>query len=230
MLPRRALQVGAVLVVIVAVLSILSATKVGLPDPPPESDAIETRIVDNFETAEDEYLLWGRWIDLTSALAFASFLVAASVLPGLGRSRPILVAGAAVATVGEVVDLSKLFGFDVGRLGLENDLPADFAAGNVFRFAIGNTSTFIWLAGLVLLSVGLIVLASDTPDRSWRSASAILAATLALVVASVLWTTSLVVLVATLLLTIATVYWMLVTIRRLNHSPGERRPGSRTRS
>lgn len=55
---------------------------------------------------------------------------------------------------------------------LDNNLAADFAAGNVFRFAINTTSTYTWVAGVILVGVGLLIVSVDAEDKTWGKASA----------------------------------------------------------
>ncbi|MGQ0849547.1 MAG: hypothetical protein ACT4OP_10585 [Actinomycetota bacterium] len=215
MLARRALQLGAALVAAAVVLSVLSALEVGLSEPPPEAEDVSQQIINNFETAEEEYLSWGRWIDLATALAFAALLVAVPFLPQADRAKYTLVPGVTLAIAGELIDLSKLTAFEVGRFALTNDLPADFAGANVFRFAINTTSTYAWVSGLVLLAVGLLVLAFDAEERNWGRASAWLAAAIAAVAATVLWASSQVFLISTLILAVLTLYWIVIAIRRM---------------
>lgn len=179
MLAKRALQAALVFLVATAVLSVLANIGLGVEEPPPLTDDISQRIVRNFEAVESSYLMWGRWVDLASALLAASILVAAPMLPGVTRARHLLVAGSAIAVVGEMIDLSRLVGIDVGRTGLENDLAADFAAGNVFQFAVNTTSTYTWVAGVLLIGVGLLIVSVDAEDKTWARASAMLGVALA---------------------------------------------------
>lgn len=212
---RRFLQLALVLLVTTAVLTVFENAGVGVEEPPPLPDDISDRIVRNFEAAEASYLMWGRWVDLSSALLFSVLLVAAPMLPGVIRAKHLLVSGAAIAVVGEMIDLSKLVGFDVARTALDNDLAADFAAGNAFRFAVNTTSTYTWVAGVVLVGVGLLMVSVDTEHKEWGRASAMLGVAFAAMALTdinifgtggAFWVVSLVALVLGF-------YWILVALR-----------------
>lgn len=143
------------------------------------------------------------------------------MLPDMTRAKPVLVAGAGIAVVGEMIDLSKLVGIDVGRPALDNNLAADFAAGNVFRFAINTTSTYTWVAGVILVGVGLLIVSVDAEDKTWGKASAMLGvafAAMALTDINVFgtggafWVVSLITLVVAF-------YWVVVALRVTGRSP-----------
>lgn len=142
---------------------------VGLDEPPPRSDDISQRIIDGFEEYEAWYLQWGRWEDLALAVGFAGLLVAAPFLPGASRGKHVLVAGAGFAALGELIDLSKLAALEVGRIGLDTGLEAEFSSGNTFRYAIDTTSIYVWVAGLLLLGIGLLVAGKDSDQSRWRN-------------------------------------------------------------
>lgn len=221
MLAKRVLQLALVLLVAMAVLTVFANIGLGVEEPPPLPDDISDRIVRNFEAVEDSYLMWGRWVDLTSALLFALLLVAAPMLPGVTRAKHVLVAGTAIAVVGEMIDLSKLVGLDVGRTALDNNLAADFAAGNIFRFAINTTSTYTWVAGVILVGVGLLIVSVDAADRTWGKASAMLGvafAAMALTDINVFGTGGAFSVVSLITLAVA-FYWIIVALRVIARTP-----------
>jgi hypothetical protein len=207
MLAKVSIWFAMVCFVAALVFGALGTFGVGLSEPPPRSEDISERIVNNFETYEEDYLLWGRWIDLGWALGFAGLLIAAPFLPRVDRARHMLVAGAALAVAGDLIDLSKLAGIEIARIGLDNDLADNFAAGNVFRSAINATSTYVWITGLFLFAVGLLVLARDSTDRRWRGLSYVLAGSLVAVGITGPWTGSPFPEAATTLFTVALVLW-----------------------
>lgn len=96
----------AVFGLIAAVLIALDAGGVGLDPAPAETGNIEQELIAGFESGETAYLMWGRWIDLATAATFASLLVAAPFLPGVARARHLMVSAAAIAVVGDLIDLS----------------------------------------------------------------------------------------------------------------------------
>ena len=129
MFAKVSIWLAMVCFVTALVFGALGTFGVGLSEPPPRSEDISERIVNNFETYEEDYLLWGRWIDLGWALGFAGLLIAAPFLPRVDRARHMLVAGAALAVAGELIDLSKLAGIEIARIGLDNDLADDLRRG-----------------------------------------------------------------------------------------------------
>ena len=176
---RSALIFGAVAIVVVVVIAILEEFGVGYSELGPEPEELTERIIYWAEVHEEGYLLYGRWIDLLVGLAFLGLLVAAPFLERVGRARHLLVAGAAIAVVGDAIDLSQLVGIDVARWALENNLMADFTAGNTFRWAINTTSTYVWVTGLLILAVGMLILTKDSKGKLWRTITGVFAVSLA---------------------------------------------------
>lgn len=118
----------------------------------------------------------GRWIDLTTALGFAGLLLATPSLRVSFRTRALLTSGAALAIAGDMIDLSKLTGFELARFGLDHGLPETFAAGNVFKSAINTTSTYVWVGGLIIVAIGLTVLMGESRRGRLRTSSGVFAA------------------------------------------------------
>ena len=219
MLAKRSLQLGGIVVVATLTVGLLSAFGVGLSEPPPATDDIPQGLVESFEFEAEEYLLWGRWLDLGTALAFLSLLVAAPFLPGAGRAKYLLVAGAGIAVVGDLIDLSQLVGIGIAEFSLDNGLTADFTAGNVFRIAINTTSSFVWVGGLVVTALGMLILAGDAEDRSWGRDSASLAAALFAVAATDILASPEVFQVTSWIFAVVVLYWFLKAIRQIDRSP-----------
>ncbi|MEX2623276.1 MAG: hypothetical protein WD651_06090 [Acidimicrobiia bacterium] len=120
------------------------------------------------------YFRWGRWADLATLLLFAALLIVTPFLPGTRRAGHIVVAGAAIAVVGDLIDLSNLSSPDAGR-GLTPDaLVAEFTAGRVFGFSTDPTSMYTWAAGIILMGIGLLILSVDAEDRKWSRVSVVL--------------------------------------------------------
>lgn len=120
------------------------------------------------------YLRWGRWADLATVVLFAALLIVAPFLSGTRRAGHIVVAGAAVALVGDLIDLSTLAS-PGAVLGLTpEELAATFTAGRNFGFSTDPTSMDIWAVGILLLAVGFFLLSADADDRRWSRASAML--------------------------------------------------------
>ncbi len=170
---RSALVVSAAAVVAAVVIGILDEFGVGISDPGPLSENLPQQIIDVALAHEEWYLLYGRWNDLLVAIAFAGFLIATPFVEGVKRARHVLVAGAAIAVVGDVIDLSQLVGIDLARWALDNDLLADFTAANTFRFAINTTSTFVWVAGLIITGIGMLILSKDGTGTRWKTTSTV---------------------------------------------------------
>lgn len=162
-------------------LGIFGFFEVGIPELSAPPDEIAERVRHNFLTAEESYLRWGRWIDLATAFSFAGLLLVVPTLRDSRRAHGSLVAGVTIVVVADMIDLSKIVAIDTGRLALDNDLAADFAAANMARFMLDWTSTYIWVAGLMILAVGLVVLALDADPGRWRTLTGILAFTVAAV-------------------------------------------------
>lgn len=168
---RWGLAVSEIAIVVAVVVGVLSDLGAGLSEPPPLADDLRQRAIDLFETHEEWYLVYGRWEDLAVAVGFAGLIVAAPFVEGAFRARHVLVAGAAIAVVGDVIDLSQLVGIDVARLALDNDQMSDFVAGNMYRFGIDRTSTLIWVAGLLITGIGMLIVSRDTSSGVWRALS-----------------------------------------------------------
>lgn len=166
---RWGLVVSIAAVLAAVVVGVLSDLGVGLTETGPTADALSERIVQAAEAHEEWYLVYGRWSDLTAAVAFAGLLVAAPFIERTRRAVHLIVAGTAIAVVGDAIDLSQLIGIDLARFALDNDLPADFAGANTFRFAINTTSTYVWVSGLLLTGLGMLILARDGSGSWWRA-------------------------------------------------------------
>lgn len=165
MLARTALWTAAAAMVLTVVLGALDTLGVGLATPDPLPDDVSQRILHRFLTAEESFLLWGRWVDLVNGIGFGALLVAVSALVVNAGQRMILAAGAALAVAGDAIYLSKLAGFETARVGLDNGLGDSFAAGNVFRFAVNFTAHYVWISGLFLLAIGFLLMARSAVDR-----------------------------------------------------------------
>lgn len=179
MFAKAALASMAVFLGINLLLGALETFGVGLDQPLTVGDDIFQRIVGRFEVEEEKYVTWGRWIDLSAAPGFAGLLLAAPSLRVSPRTRALLISGSALAIAGDMVDLSKLAGFELARFGLDNGLPETFAAGNVFRSAIDTTSTYVWVSGLIIVAIGLTALIGEFPSGRLRASSGVFAAGLA---------------------------------------------------
>lgn len=147
-------------------------------EPPDPSMEIADRVTANFLVAEESYLRWGRWVDIATAIAFAGLVLTCSHLAMNPSARTVVVSGAAIAVAADAVDYSKMVAIETGRLALDNDLAADFAAANMARFMLDWTSTLVWIAGLSFVAVGTLTLALGSPRGRWRSVNLILALTL----------------------------------------------------
>lgn len=170
-LARVSLVVSMVAIAVVIVIGVLDEFGVGLSDPGPVSNDLSQQIIDVAVAHEEWYLRYGRWEDLSVAVAFAGLLVALPFLKGTKRSLHLMVVGAATAVLGEVIDLSQLVGIDLARWTLENGLTTDFTAANTYRFAINATSVYVWSAGLFLTALGVLVFAQDAREPRWRLVS-----------------------------------------------------------
>lgn len=178
-LARGSLIGSMVAIAVVVVIGVLEELGVGIADPSPMAGELPQQIIDVAVGHEERYLRYGRWEDLSLAAAFAGLLLAIPFVKGTQRSRHLLVAGAAVAIVGEVIRLSQLVGIELARWTLENDLAADFTAANTYRFGVNATATYVWTAGLFLAAIGVLIVARDARDLRWRILSALLAISLA---------------------------------------------------
>ena len=172
-LARGALAVSLLAIAIVVVIEVLDAFGVGLGDPGPVANVLPQQIIDVAVAHEDWYLRYGRWEDLAVAVAFAGLLVAIPFVRGTKRSRHLLIAGAAIAIVGDAIYLSQLVGIDLARWTLENGLTTDFTAANTYRFAINGTASYVWVAGVLLTAIGMLVVANDAREPRWKVTSAL---------------------------------------------------------
>jgi hypothetical protein len=214
---RAGLIIVAVGIGVAWILGALNFLGVGLSELPPRSDDIAQRIVDNFLADEASYLLWFRWVDLAIAIAFAALLLVIPSLRHAHRASVAMTAGVIIMVVADMIDLSKLIAIETGRLALDNDLAADFAAANMARFMLDWTSTYVWVAGLLILGVGLAVLAADAGPGRWRMVTAVLAFTLAAVaITDVFRPLRDVFDVAFTAMTVALIAWTLVARRHLD--------------
>ncbi|HLU32191.1 MAG TPA: hypothetical protein VK088_10545 [Acidimicrobiia bacterium] len=177
-LGQGALALSVVAIAVSIVIGILEQLGVGLGEPGAVAPGLSQQIIDVAVTHEDWYLRYGRWIDLTSAVAFAGILVAIPFVRGTRRALHVLIAGGTLAIAGEVIDLSQLGGIDLARWTLESGLAADFTAANTYRYAINGTASFVWSAGLFLTSVGIFIVANDADDRRWKALNALFAVSL----------------------------------------------------
>lgn len=172
-LARGSLVVSMLAIAVVVVIGVLDGFGVGLGDPGPVADDLSQQIIDVAVAHEDWYLRYGRWEDLSVAIAFVGLLVAIPFVRGTHRGRHLLIAGAAVAIVGDAIDLSQLVGIDLARWTLENGLTTDFTAANTYRFAINGTASYVWAAGLFLTAIGMLVVAKDARELRWKLISAL---------------------------------------------------------
>lgn len=166
MLVRRTLQFALVATAVVLVLTVLWNVGLGVWD---------TGIGSGELTAGDvlsSYLLWGRWANLATLLLFAALLLVAPLLPGGRRAGHVLIAGAGIALVGDLVTLSGVS--DVSGLVFSNQLPTEFVAGRVIQFSAEAAPNYVWGAGVILMGVGLLVLAVDAENKEWTRTSAVL--------------------------------------------------------
>lgn len=214
MLARRALQFGVVVLVATIAVGVLNALEVGLDLPVFDPDApVAERILTNFQIARDTYLTWGVWVDVGTMLVFGAVLVAAPSLPAVGRSVHLLVVGAAIAVVGELIDISQLVGIEVADFALENDLASDFAAGNIYRFAVNTTSTYVWAGGVALTGFSAMVYATDAPRGALARASAMLGVALLAVAATDVWASGELFQIVSWIASAIAAYWFVVAIR-----------------
>lgn len=65
-------------------------------------------------------------------------------------------------------------GIEVARFGLDNDLMADFTSGNIYRWGINRTSTYIWVGGLIITGIGMLILSKETTGVGWKTVSGLL--------------------------------------------------------
>jgi len=158
MLVRRTLQLALLALAATVVLTVIWNIAIGVGEP-------------TLGGIIASYLLWGRWADFATLLLFAAILIAAPFLPGTRRAGHIIVAGAAIAMVGDLIDLSNLAGANAGRLLTPDELTAAFSASRVLGFSTDPTSMFTWVTGIILMGIGLLILSMDAEDRKWGRAS-----------------------------------------------------------
>jgi hypothetical protein len=120
------------------------------------------------------YFRWGRWADVATLLLFVALLIVTPFLPGTRRAGHIVVAGVAIALVGDLIDLSNLASPDAGIDLTPDGLAAVFTAGRAFGFSTDPTSMYTWAAGIMLMGIGLLILSVDAEDRKWSRISAVL--------------------------------------------------------
>ena len=118
---------GSLMVVVLAVVALLGVgvlekIGVGLSDRGPYSEDVYQQIAELSVEHEEWYLAYGRWFDLLTAIAFTALLVAVPFVMHVARAKHVLVTGAAVAALGDVIDLSQLVGIDEARWALATDL------------------------------------------------------------------------------------------------------------
>jgi hypothetical protein len=173
MLVRRTLQFALLALVTTTVLTVLWNIGLGVGEP-----LWNTGLNAGGEPTLGEtivsYLRWGRWADVATLLLFAALLIVAPFLPGTRRAGHIVVAGAAIALVGDLIDLSNLAGPDAGSGLTPDGLAAVFTAGRVFGFSTDPTSIYTWAAGIMLMGIGLLILSVDAEDRKWSRVSGVL--------------------------------------------------------
>jgi len=219
-LARGSLFVTIFAIAVVVVIGVLDAFDVGLSDPGPVANEIPQQIIDVAVAHEEWYLRYGRWENLAVAVAFAGLLVAIPFVRGTHRSRHLVIAGAAIAIVAEMIDLSQLVGIDLARWTLENGLTTDFTAANTYRFAINETAVYVLAAGLFLTAVGMFVIANDAREPRWKVLSALfgislLATGVADRVGNLLWLD-----IATYVLAAVAVVWIVSALGRLEDQSG----------
>lgn len=172
-LARGSLFVTTLAICVVVLIRVLNAFGVGLGDPGPVANDLPQQIIDAAVANADWYLMYGRWEALAVAVAFAGLLVAVPFVKGTRRSKHLLITGAAIAIVAEMIDLSQLVGINLARWTLANGLATDFTAANTYRFAINGTAVYVLAAGLFLTAIGVFVVAKDAPEPRWKVLSAL---------------------------------------------------------
>ena len=222
-LARGSLAVSILAIAVVVVIGVLDAFGVGLADPGPVAKDLPQQIIDVAVTHEEWYLRYGRWEDLAVGLAFTGLLVAMPFVKGTHRARHLLMAGAAIAIVGDAIDLSQLVGIDLARWTLENGLSTDFTAANTYRFAINGTASYVWAAGLFLTAIGILVVANDAREFRWKLISALfgialLATGVADLSGNLLWLD-----IAGYVLAVLAVVWIVSALGRLEDQSGRSR-------
>ena len=164
MLIRRTLQVGLAALGVAALLTFAwnIALGVGLP---------------TVGQVIASYLTWGRWANVAMLVVYAALLIVAPLLPDARRSGHVMLAGAAIAGVGKLLEFPT---FEVADLAPISAIPIDLTAGRLTDLSTLASPTFTWAGGTILLAIGLFILAVDAEDRRWRRASTTLGAALVL--------------------------------------------------
>jgi hypothetical protein len=172
MLVRRTLQFALLALVAMMVLTVLWNIGLGVGEPLWNTglDVGEPTLGETIVS----YFRWGWWADLATLLLFAALLIVTPFLPGTRRAGHVVVAGAAIALVGDLIDLSNLASPDAGRGLTPDGLAAEFTAGRVFGFSTDPTSMYTWAAGIILMGIGLLILSVDAEDRKWSRVSVVL--------------------------------------------------------
>ena len=168
MLVRRTLQVALGALAAKLVFSVLWNIRLGVDEPTPGS-------------IFSSYVEWGRWAEAATVLLMAALLVAAPLLPRARRAAHVIVSGALIAMVVDLIDLSQFPGPDVLDLYDVNAVPTDLVAGRAFQFTMQAAPTYVWAAGILLVGVGMFILAVDAENRTWSRASLILGIALSVV-------------------------------------------------
>jgi hypothetical protein len=158
---RRTLQFALVALVATAVLTVMWNIALGIDEP-------------TVGGVLASYLTWGRWADLAMVGLLAALLVATPLLPGAGRAGHVIAAGAVIAIVEGLINLSRFPEPDVIDLVRSNALPTDLVAGRLTDFSIEATPTYVWAGGVLLMAIGLFILSVDAKDRTWGRTSATL--------------------------------------------------------
>lgn len=159
---RRILQVGLAALGVAALLTLVWNVALGAGQP-----TVGQVIV--------SYSTWGRWAIVATLAVYGALIIVAPLLPGAGRSGHVMLTGAAIAAVGKLLDLSRsIEATDITA----SALPVGFTAGRLTELSALASSTFTWAGGAILLAIGLVILAIDAEDRSWRRASTALAVSL----------------------------------------------------
>jgi hypothetical protein len=164
MLVRRTLQVALLALVATMVLTVLWNIGLGVGEPL-WNTGLDVGGEPTLGETIVSYLWWGRWADLATLLLFAALLIVAPFLPGTRRAVHSVVAGAVIALVGDLIDLSNLASPDAGRGLTPDGLVAHFTASRVFGLSTDPTSMYTWAAGFMLMGIGLLILSADAEER-----------------------------------------------------------------